>query len=203
MTLEMNQKENDQQWIALRAEYLQYLRTDKSWLEIWRLFTQNDWYQSQVRYCAKVALKDSGDPQAWLDDITQDAVLLFSRQLRRSADLGYDTDRSEANFPSWLRTILIRLYKEALRGMRRQHTREQNRADFAQEVYRVSQDEKIDLRLAIDRLPPFEKYILHLILDGLSMQEIAGHTGKTYWQVQYARKNGIERLQSYLAADLK
>ena len=200
-TNEKNNREtsNDDEGLTrLRMEFLDLVNHPASWTEVWQFLVDSDVYQDQLGRCARFALHAGGAPKEWQDDIRQDALLLLARQLQRSTDLGYDADRPASEFGGWLRTILTRQSREAIRCMRRRHQRDSVLEESGANEIELTLDAAIDMRQAIDQLCEPDRTIMFLSQSGWSLQEIADKLGMTYWQVQYARKAGLTRLQATL-----
>ena len=196
----MRDLECDNGACELRIAFVEIILREPAWLEVWRLLINDDWYRAQLRRCAEQVVRSGGAPQAWVDDVEQDAVLLLARQLQRTVDLSYDLDRSPDQFGGWIRTIMFRQCREAMRGMRRRHGGHQTLQDDQNGATELSMDAQIDLRLAIDGLQDQERAILHLDSSGLSIAQIASRLGLTYWQVQYGRRKGLEHLRTTLGS---
>ncbi|KAA5535659.1 sigma-70 family RNA polymerase sigma factor [Roseiconus nitratireducens] len=192
--------DTDELWEDLRTEFVDATCRSNSWPTVWHVFIDNEFYRSQLWTCAERSLIESGAPTTWCDDVAHDAMLLLARQLQKRTDLGYDFDRPPHEFASWLRTILFRQCKEAIRSLRRRHGR-----DLTLEIDPVGGrtlmiEQQIDVRMAIDNLDEPVRTIMFLSYGGLSIREIADRIELTYDQVRYARTQGramlAERLQT-------
>jgi RNA polymerase sigma factor (sigma-70 family) len=187
--------DTDELWEDLRTEFVDAARQRCSWTEIWHTFASNEFYRSQLWNCAERSLLETGAPVGWCDDVAHDAMLLLARQLQKRSDLGYDFKRPPHEFASWLRTILFRQCKEAIRSLRRRHGR-----DLTLELDPAGErtlmiEQQIDVRLAIDKLDEPVRTIMFLTYGGLSIREIADRIELTYDQVRYARTQGNEALE--------
>ncbi|MEX1026464.1 MAG: sigma-70 family RNA polymerase sigma factor [Candidatus Paceibacterota bacterium] len=190
--------EKTEPWRELRAQYLRHVEANAPWREVWRLLIGNSWYQTQLERCAQMVVATSGAPQGWVEDAQHNAVILLERQLCVSTDLGLDVKRADEQFIGWIRTIIIRQCRESLRSMRRCKLQTGlTHMDEAAEDPMLS-DTRIDVRNALNRIDETERIIIVLHLEGHSLNDIARRFQMTYWQVQYARLQGLERMRFYL-----
>ncbi|WP_430453471.1 sigma-70 family RNA polymerase sigma factor [Rhodopirellula europaea] len=194
----MSDWEAEKQWEDLRTNFINATHRSFGWLEVWNIFVSSDLYRNQLSTCAEISLMETGAPKSWADDVAHDAMLLLARQLRKRSDLGYQFDRPPKQFASWFRTILFHQCHEAIRSFRRRHGR-----DSPLELDPISErsqliEQRLDIRMAVDRLDEPMRTILMLGYGGLSLREIADRLQLTYDQVRYANKQGRETLERKL-----
>jgi RNA polymerase sigma factor (sigma-70 family) len=148
--------------------------------------------------CAEIALLETRIPVGWVDDVAHDAMLILVRQLQKRTDLGYDRHRPAREFANWIRTIMFRQCKEAIRSLRRRHGR-----DLTLELEPAGErnsmiEQQIDVRMAIDKLDEPVRTIMFLTYGGLSIREIANRLELSYDQIRYARTQAYGILKRQL-----
>lgn len=184
-----NSQPESASWQELKDRFLQLLDSQTpavDWRLVWRLLVEHPWYQSQLDYCATWVLRSGKAPHQWLDDLRQDAILLLARTLRQRPDLGIDRCRANDKFAPWLRTIIVRDCREALRRMRRLHRRETALPQQPPTVDRRQQlDVQIDLSMAIDALANPDRTLVSMYLHGYSVKEIARRLQRNYGSTNY------------------
>ncbi|MEX2119299.1 MAG: sigma factor-like helix-turn-helix DNA-binding protein [Pirellulales bacterium] len=122
MTSNPVRPEPDPPWLPLLRKFLQALEAafndpDRGH-SIWLIFVADAWFRSEVaRIAARVV------PPGWksdlIDEVAQQAMLLFLRELRHRFDLGVDRKKVEETFPAWIGSIIENDCREALRRIQR------------------------------------------------------------------------------------
>jgi RNA polymerase sigma factor (sigma-70 family) len=133
----------------------------------------------------------------WLDDITQQAMLLLARDLRHAADLHLDRAAAQDHFAGWLRKIIARHCQQAARSMRRAQRRAglQQPAVLAASSRLFPTDSILDITMAIGKLPNESRRVLLLRLRGCGIAEIARRLHRSQTEIHRALARGLSRLR--------
>lgn len=190
--------DTDEVWQEFRSEFIETVRQPCGWFKVWHLFVNNDLYCRQLSKCAKISLKETAAPLDWADDVASEAMLLMVRNLRKRRDLGYQLDRPPEQFARWLRTILFRQCREAIRTLRRRHGRDLplNHDPVGQSA--VAIEEELDVRAAIKKLEEPYRTVVSMKHNGLSLRQITDRVEMTYDKVCGAWKKGKAMLAQSL-----
>lgn len=160
-----------------------------AWLVIWNTFLSHPWYQHKLEVCARRALRQTGAPNEWLDDVKQDVALLLGKKLRRKPDLGLDRAQADKHFEGWLSTIITRDCRQSLRSLRRLRGAGHEAAMCVPALNNESKAEDwMDLYLLVDQLSEPYRTVMGLHLKAWSLDQIASSVGLSYWQTQRAVK---------------
>jgi RNA polymerase sigma factor (sigma-70 family) len=175
-----------------------------TWWRVWRLLVDDPWYQSQLEARACWVVVASGSSLQWVEDVTQDAILILARNLRRTPHLGADPLRVNEHFTAWMRGMMTRHCSEALRRIHRLHLRDVPSACHEIIVdHRQFVEERIDLSLAVDTLPDFQRAVVSLRLKGLSAIDIADALQIHPKRVTRACHQAVQSLQKKLSCVAK
>lgn len=191
-------------WRDLKDAFLSKLSESQMhepglWIEIWRLVIVHPWYQGELSACAERVVRRSGMPDQWIDEIKHDAMLLLARTLRHAPDLHVDREQVDQKFPGWMGTIVLRDCREALRRMRRAHTRSIPIGDAEVAVDGRSDIElQIDLSMAVDRLEDPERTVVTLFSYDVPVTEIATELNLGYWKTYRILQRGLQQLRELL-----
>lgn len=191
-------------WQDLRDRFLSALaepdaEPSKRWLEIWQLVVSHPWYQQQLASAARSVLRGSGVSLQLQKDIEHDSMTLLARRLRKSAGLGIDPVRAERHFAGWMRTIISRDCRDAVRKLRRQSAASLQRPDhLPASEERVQRETRIDLAMALDRLGGQERAVLTLYSAGYTLLQIAEKLGLTFWETHGAFHRALKRVRRLL-----
>jgi RNA polymerase sigma factor (sigma-70 family) len=168
------------------------------WHDVWRLFIEHPWYQAELHRAAVRTLRHARLHHQWIDDVTQQAMILLARDLRRSADLHLDRAAAEEHFAGWLGTIIRRHCQQAARSMRRAPRRAgfQLPAVLAAASRQFPTDLILDLALAIRKLPAESRRALVLRLGGYRISEISHRLHTSQAAVQRALARGLFKLRA-------
>lgn len=194
---------HDDSWRDLKGQFEQALRKEYEcrelkWSEIWNLFANHPWYRSELRRAALRAIVESAAPIDWLEDIENDANMLFGQSLYRALDLHMDARRAEDHFSGWMAKIIRNNCLQALRRYRRSRMpTEKLREVHLAVTTRSSVDVKVDVSRVVDQLSTVEKEVFILRIEGFTTKEIAtmkgiGHS-KAYRILQRV-KIAVERV---------
>ena len=191
-------------WGDLRTRFLAVLSAGPParvglWLDVWRVFVGHPRYRAVVEAAARRLLARRHAPPEWREDVEHDAMLLLARTLRRAPDLHVDQARVEERFPGWVGTIVARDCLQALRRLRTLSGRtsplgRRDPADPRAARLDARRDARIDLSLALDRLPEPDRGVLTLYAKGHTVREAADALGLSYARAYGALRRGRERL---------
>jgi len=198
----------DQSAEDLRQKFSDLLEQDfedpsRRWLAVWNLFAGRPWYDGQLRGCAHYVLKQSGLPADLEHDIKQGAWLLLGRSLQRAPNLHIDPRRAETHFEPWLRTIIMRDCRQAVRSLT---SGKVAAAVLSEDIADdTSPNRHFELaeafHKAVQRLTPRQQAVVLLVGKGMPWSEIAERTGVSERQVRRDYEKGIERLRRFLDDD--
>ena len=197
----------DGSWHDLKERFLTALGQSSEdlspqWLTLWHLFLQHPWCQSQLLGCARKVLRKQHLPSHWLEDVKQEAMLLFAQHLQRAPDLHVDLERVEQHFESWLRTIIVRDCQQVVRSMVAANIHHSTLEDVQEDsVVNLRKEFSLEFNKAVQQLSDRQRIVILLVAKGDSWNEIAQQIGVTYRQVRYAYQMGIRRLKAILQAD--
>lgn len=183
----------------LKERFLEAIEQGWHWEQMWNLFLKHPWYQTILLAHARRILRQQQLPISWHEDVQQDAILLLARSLRRRADLGIDMQQVHQHFAGWMATIIARDCQEAIRQMRRHYVREQTLPDTDPlGLGQLPLDVKIDVSVAIQKLPDPERTVLTLWSEGLSVADIAQRLGLSYHRTHYLWRRATRQLRAVL-----
>lgn len=139
---------------------------------IWRLIVGHPWYQDQLKRIAQhLARYQSG--LVFSEDIEQEAILLLARSLKRSPDLKFKPCQPDEQFSRWMRRIIFRDCRQALRRLCRGQEMESLTDQPMPEDAQFLQGLRLDVRSGLELLPPKERFIIEQYLLGQSFDETA------------------------------
>jgi RNA polymerase sigma factor (sigma-70 family) len=185
----------------LRDAFFQLLDRGESaelplWQEVWRLFVNHPWYQTELHRAAIRVLRRQQAPARWAEDIAEDALLVFAKDLQNAPDLHVDRAQPEERFSGFLATVITRDCQKALRSKRR-NERRAGYSNLAVETA-VSPiaplDDLIDLRSAIKDLPPDCRAVVELYWHGWHIEQIAEKLTLSQTSVHRALHRGLSLL---------
>lgn len=177
---------DDDSWRDLKAQFEQALRTEYQsrefkWTEIWTLFAKHPWYRSELRRAALRVIQESAAPFDWLEDIENEANMLFGQSLYKALDLHMDARQAEDHFSGWMAKIIRNNCLQSLRRYRRSRLpTEELREVHLAVTTRSSVDAEIDLNRVVDELSTAEKEVFILRLEGLTITQIGTRKGIGY-----------------------
>ena len=164
------------------------------WHKVWSSFVSDPWFQAELEKLLGRVLYHRGAPAPWLDDLRQDAIMFFARDLRRRVDLGVNRARAAEHFPGWLATILWRICKQALRARCRAQHRNGANLGARREIVAPNSLRAMEIDMAIEELPEPMRTILAMRRLGWRISEIGKKLKMTPSQIDEAPCDAIERL---------
>lgn len=194
---------HDDSWRDLKDQFEQALRKEYEsrefkWSAIWNLFANHPWYRRELRRAALRVIQESGAPIDWLEDVENEANMLFGQSLGRALDLHMDARQAEDHFSGWMAKIIRNDCLQALRHYRRSRMpTEELREVHLAVTTRSSVDVEIDLSRVVDQLGTAEKEVFLLRLEGLKTTEIASQKGIGYskaYRILQRVKIAVERV---------
>lgn len=169
------------------------------WLEIWYLLLAHPWYREQLASAARSVLQSSRCSFEWRDDVEHEAIVLLARRLRRNPNLGIDPVLAKQHFAGWLRTVITRDCRDALRKLRRESSPALPLSDcLSASDERVQRETRIDLAIALDQLGEQERVILVLYSKGFTLRQVAEKLDLTFWRTYSSHHRGLKRLRQLL-----
>jgi RNA polymerase sigma factor (sigma-70 family) len=166
------------------------------------MFLCHPWYQRELNSAAHHTVVKTRGRRELIADVRQDALLLLARELRRHRDLGFDRSRPRDGFPGWIRTIISRHCREALRRLRRQTDR---RREAGGEPHAADPTEsmtsRLDLQAAIQALGPRERAVVSLSMQGRSIADIASELSEPYQTIYSVWQRALHRLECSLGEE--
>jgi RNA polymerase sigma factor (sigma-70 family) len=166
------------------------------WQEVWCLFLEHPWYQAELHQAARRVLRRQQAPARWAEDIAEDAPLIFAKDLQNAPDLRLDRTRPVERFCGLLATIITRDCQKALRSKRR-NERRAGCSSLAVETAispATPIDDMIDLRSAIEDLPPDCRAVVELHWHGWRIGQIAKELALSQTVVHRALQRGLSLL---------
>lgn len=190
---------NDLSSENLRMAYVAALKTLAPSREIWLLFLGDDWFQAELDRHAEFVVK--GDSSISADDVRHEAMLLLAAKFQSARDLGLDALGLGDNFAQSIGVIVRDDCVDARRRLHRLFgtSFEPLPADGQPAAIGVSDDLALELRLAIDDLPPPMAAVLRLHQMGCDIDEIAEMLGLSYKQAYGAHQRGLKLLSDDFA----
>ena len=132
-------------------------------------------YQGELDRRAKRVLYRSGAPLQWLADIKQEALLIFAGNLQRRMAIKDRPLRVDGHFVAWLRCVITRDCRQALRRMSRQFGPKDRTAVAQRRAFDwPAIEDQLDLQAAIERLTEPARTVIVLRRSGFAVSEIAG-----------------------------
>lgn len=192
----------------LRRKFTDLLEQDfeepnRRWLAIWHLFLKHPWYDAQLKGCAQYVRSQYGLPPDQVDDIEQSARLLLGKSLQRAPDLHVDPKRAKSHFEPWLRTIILRDCRQAVRSLKDRRVSDTPVPDDlpyeSPEFLHVELAEAF--HTAVQQLSQRQRLVVLLVGKDMSWVEIAEQAGVSERQVRRDYERGIERLRWILRID--
>ncbi len=171
-----NPTDNDA--VQLANQHLEAIRQNKTWIEIWDLIYRHPWFQSRLAACVAKTIRKNQLPSDWKEDIQQEAVFLFAREIKKNLDLGYDP--AKGNYPTLVWTILRRCCIKGVRQFKRMLTNKQIHPSL--ELVPESTfdaDELFDFRDKIEQLPEPGRTIVLAVCHGETIDMIASRLGQS------------------------
>ncbi len=164
--------------VQLAKQHLKAIQQNKTWVEIWDLIYSHPWFQSQLNACVAKTIYKNQLPRGWKDDIQQEAVLLFAREIKRKRDLGFDPQKGD--YRALVLTILRRCCLKGIRQFKRTLTNKpiQPSLDVAEETI-FDADELFDFREKIRQLPEPGRTIVLAVCHGEPIELIAHRLGQS------------------------
>lgn len=191
-------------WQDLRDRFLELVSiphdvAPNRWVEIWHVLVGHPWYREQLASVARNILRNSGASLQWQEDIEHDAILLLARRVRKTSDLGIDPARAEQHFAGWMRTIITRDCRDALRKLRRQSSPNIEMPDrIPARDQQNLRESRVDLAVALNQLEEQDRKLLVLHSNGLTVLQVAVELGLTYWEAYGAFHRALQRLRRLL-----
>jgi RNA polymerase sigma factor (sigma-70 family) len=186
-------------WRSLRERYLAALALGADWLDLWRLFLEDAWFQGELQSIAEGLVRRERGAAISVDDVMQDAQLILARELQHCPDLHLDPQRSDSEFRGWLATIIRHDCQQALRHLRRPQVATSDAInDDAVPGKESNLAARIDLSLSLDRLPEPQRTIVTLHTKGWEISETAAELELSYWKVRRLLNEGLRQMAEQL-----
>lgn len=169
------------------------------WFSIWNLFLNHPWYRRQLKYGARHAIRESGVPHGWQEEIEQEAMLFLGRSLRKAPDLHMDARHAEEHFPGWIGTIIHRDCLQAIRRLRASNSRtvELQKEDLPM-ARQADIEAMIELSIVLDELNAADRKILMLRAKGMTVKEIAAAMNTSYSKTYRMLQGALARARRLL-----
>jgi RNA polymerase sigma factor (sigma-70 family) len=172
------------------------------WVEVWNLYLEDPWIQSELTKEAHFVLRATGGPIDWLHDVRNETVLILAAKLENSPSLGLDVQGFTDGFPAFISTVIANASKQALKRLRRIYRTGvalSEDLDFrAASAFYDLYERLLDLSTAIEELPEPLCSILRLYLLGYRVRAISCSLGIKPWSVYRILKRGVEQLRQDL-----
>ena len=180
----------------LETRHMVAVVEQEDWQDVWAIFYRNRWFRQTLLITARRAVRRSGLKRDCIDDVRQEALIEFSRSLKRKTSLGFDSSRG--NFASFIGLILHRCCLKALRQFRYQFLSLHEEGFFHPYYEEHSQIEKImDLRAAMRELPEPYRGLVRQICAGASIDEIADRSKRSRRTIYRWLDRSVELLKAH------
>lgn len=150
---------------------------DASWIDVWELFFEDPWFRRRLDFSARKLISQYQLPPQWIEDVKQEAVLIFSQSIRRDRSLRFDPNRG--SFGAFISTIIYRCCQKALRQFNQVATRAIDESVHPVTEFVDALDEQLDFYQRLDQLPTRYQTTLKLFCAGKTIPEIAVETNRS------------------------
>ena len=167
--------------------------------ETWRRCCNDPWFLRELGSQARRVIGKSRAPPDLWDEVINDAMLVFFRNLDHSPNLGLEPSVTSGIFQAKISRILLNASRKAMRQLRRIY---QPRLELFRDgdVRRVlanatAREPNLDLRLAIDELPePLRRVMFFRLIGRYSKRDISRLLNISYSDVRLYVAQGLRRL---------
>ena len=179
----------------LEAKHFLAIHTLLEWQEVWEIFYQNPWFRKKLFYSAQFAARQSGLGRHNIDDIQQEALIIFSKSLQRDTSLGFD--RNRGSFRGFISTVIHRCCQKALRQFHRQHLYSLD-CEYLHPTHNENEGvvEQLDLETLIQKIPDPYRHTLQQLLEGSTIKQIAQRQRKSQRTIYRWLERAVQILQS-------
>jgi DNA-directed RNA polymerase specialized sigma24 family protein len=165
------------------------------------LVCRNPWCTCEMRIAAERTLDECGAPRGWLDDVSQEMVVLLSRDLGGAPSLHYDCGRPADSFAAWFRGVLHLLALQAVRKhWIAEHPHCELREDDCGMDPTIAVDLSVDLAGFIEPQSERVRAIVELLLQGYSRGEAGKIVGVSAATVSRSLEGLADALRIWLDA---
>jgi|GEM_PF-2353288 len=191
-------------WQGLRDQFL-HLCHDREvdsadlWRHIWELLVGDSWYQEQLASAASITLRSSRRPLEWRQDIEQEATVMLALRLQKKPCLGVNPVLATHHFGGWMRTIITRDCRNALRKLYKggRFVSPLPECLVATDDL-LSRDLRIDMAEALDLLEVQEKEVLMQSSKGHTLKQVAEIFDLPFWRTYRTYHRGLKNLRRLL-----
>ena len=173
------------------------IAANQPWLEIWELFYQDPWFSHRLESCARyIVQRYHLSPEA-KDDICQEALIHFSRSIRRDVTLGFNPDRG--SFGALVSTIIHRSCQKAVCQFRQLNSPSVTPELFLPDTdFGQHAEDELDLQESILLITEPYRTTIQQICLGFTVDEIAEAQAKSKRTIYRWLDCGVKQLRGML-----